>query len=111
MHLDDALLTTEGRVDPQLWAAARRLGHTIGDCAQHHVRVTAGEIDRGDFYGRVSYTVVCPGGHDAAVPAGRIVRNPTALPIYGVWSAELAEAARARDAAILGEHDLEPVPA
>jgi hypothetical protein len=112
MHLDDALLTAEGRIDPQRWmvAATGAPVLTIGDCPQHRRRVTAGEVSR-DYHRKVAfYSVVCPAGHENVVPAGRVVRDPLSMPIFGVWANEaLAHAARERDAAILGEHDeLEP---
>lgn len=118
MHLDDALLDAEGRIDPGQWRAAAREGRPVGECDEHGCRIYPGETSR-DFYGRIDYTAVCTGtrgtgirshGHEAVVPAGRVVRDPNVMPLFGVWQHEssVLDAARERDAAILGEHDRVP---
>ena len=107
MHLDDSLLDALGRIDPARWAAAQATRAPIGRCEQHRSQAIAGEVDAG-VRGRRFYTVLCLGDatHDAVVPVDRQVRDPLSVPIYGVWSAEAEQAAREREAAMLGERDV-----
>lgn len=104
MHVDGALLDAEGRIDPARWTAALAGEDVVGEC---HCGQPAlpGPVDV-DFFGRRFYTVLCliDPDHEAVVPAGRTVRATTMAPLVGLGLADgVLDAARERDAAILGE--------
>lgn len=105
MRIADHMLDGAGRIDEQRWASARVTTEPIGRC--HCGADVYAEATDGAF-GRRFLTAVCARDHEAVIPATRVVRAPTAARVLvgvgGVSDARLA-AGRARDAAILGEHD------
>lgn len=107
VHIADELLDAEGRIQPDAWAMHRTEGLAVGTC---HCGAEA-LADRDDVaWGRRSFAVICARGeHEAAIPATRVVRAPTVwVGPVGLDDAIL-DAARERDAAILGERVSEPV--
>lgn len=103
MRIADALLDADGRISEVLWVTARTGDQPVGRC-HCTAAVFAGPTDAA--WGRRFFTAVCLSGHEAVIPAARVVRAPTATVLIGVGgvSDELLAAGRARDAAILGEH-------
>lgn len=102
MRIADEFLDADGRIEPEAWADARSDDAAVGvcECGQD---VFAGPTDRPwGSRGPTYYTAACAGGHDTAVPVHRVVRKPGSRILVGVSDA-LIEAARERDAAILGE--------
>lgn len=98
MHLDEALLDTDGRIADAAWRQAVSADMSIGVChCGEPVWADVVEV----FFGRRSYTITCFSGHEAVVPATRVVREPTREVVPA-----LGEDARALEARRLGEREL-----
>ena len=106
MRIADALLDSDGRIADVTWAAARSANDPVGEChPECGALVYAEPTDRA--FGRRFFVASCTNGHEAVIPATRVVRAPTAsvlMPSKAVSAAMMA-AARERDLAILGERE------
>lgn len=103
VHIDDALLDDAGRISPTEWARRREAGEPVGVC---HCGSSAMAERDNEAWGRRFYAVHCLiHDHEAAIPTGRVVRTPTTwVGPVDATDARL-EAAREREAAILGERE------
>jgi hypothetical protein len=113
MRIADELLDGDGRIDEGKWTTARALEEPVGRChwpVRDHVGEQVRDCGAAMYalasdgaFGRRFHNVACRAGHEAVIPATRVVRAPTRLVGVGVVSDVLMDAARERDAAILGE--------
>jgi hypothetical protein len=101
VQIADELIDVDGRVDELLWAARRAAGDPVGLC---HCNGQAYAEETDMAWGRRFFTASCHNGHEAVIPATRVVRRPTTRILVGVGISDaLIEASLDRDAAILGE--------
>lgn len=109
MRISDALLDDQGRIDAARWRSALHDGLPVGEC-DCGGRVLPEPADPAVSWGRTYHEAACAGcGAEVAVPATRVVRDPTSTVVPGLG--QLIEAAAEVERRKLGERDDDLVPA